>query len=165
MLRPADVADIAFVRSVTGRPENSAFLKDEGETALASYLTDPSARLLIWGEGDPRGFAIFCDIGDPSGAVCLLRLALTAPGQGEGAVFLRVLVDYGFETLKARRLWLDASGENLRAQKAYVRAGFVLEGRLRQHEREPRSGRLMDTLYYGMLREEWEALAPITARP
>ena len=157
MLRPADLGDIGFVRSLAARPENAGFLTDEDETALASYLTDPAARMLIWGQDDPRGFAIFCDIGFPSGAVCLMRLALADPGQGEGKAFLRHLVDYGFQTLGAQRLWLDASGGNIRAQKAYVRAGFTLEGRLRQHEYVPRTGQVIDQLFYGILRPEWEA--------
>ena len=86
-----------------------------------------------------------------------MRLALAAPGQGDGAAFLRALIEFGFGPLNATRIWLDASSENLRAQKAYARAGFVLEGRLRQHEYVPRVGRVIDTLYYGMLRAEWLA--------
>jgi RimJ/RimL family protein N-acetyltransferase len=159
LLRDGTQGDIAFVRALAGSPENAPYLTDEDEPALATYVTDPAARLLIWGDGTARGFAIFCDIGDPSGSVCLMRLALVAPGQGEGAAFLRALIDYGFGTLDARRLWLDTSGENLRAQKAYARAGFVLEGRLRQHEYVPRLGRVIDTLLYGMLRDEWLALS------
>ena len=155
-LRPASLADIGFIKATAGHPDNAAFVTDEDEAGLATYLTDPTARVLIW-QTPARGFAIFCDIGDPSGKVCLMRLALTAPGQGEGAAFLRALVDFGFGALNATRIWLDASGENLRAQKAYTRAGFVLEGRLRQHDYVPRVGRVMDTLYYGMLRVEWLA--------
>ncbi|MCX7287525.1 MAG: GNAT family N-acetyltransferase [Rhodobacterales bacterium] len=161
MLRPAGLADIGFVRSLVGRLENAPYLTDEDDQALAGYLTDPAARMLIWRDDPARGFAIFCDIGAASGAVCLMRLALSEPGRGEGTVFLRRLIDHGFGTLQAKRLWLDASGENTRAQRAYVRAGFLLEGRLRQHEYVPRIGRVIDTLYYGMLRPEWEALEPL----
>lgn len=163
MLRSAGPADIGFVRSLVSRPENAGYLTDEDETALAAYLTDPTARMLIWGDAAPRGFAIFYDIGFPSGAVCLMRLALTEPGQGEGKLFLRKLIDHAFETLQAQRLWLDASGENTRAQKAYARAGFTLEGRLRQHEYVPRIGRVIDRLYYGILLSEWQALEPLPA--
>lgn len=161
MLRAAKLADIGFVRSLASRPENAGFLTDEDEAALARYLSDPEARMLIWGDAPARGFAIFCDVGFPSGAICLMRLALKDPGLGEGKVFLRRLIDYGFETLQAKRLWLDASGGNTRAQRAYLRAGFMLEGRLRQHEYVPRTGQVIDTLYFGMLRAEWEALEPL----
>jgi GNAT superfamily N-acetyltransferase len=162
MLRAAEPADIGFVRSLASRPENAGFLTDEDEAALARYLSDPEARMLIWGPDAPCGFAIFCDIGFPSGAICLMRLALKEPGRGEGKVFLRRLIDHGFEALQAKRLWLDASGENTRAHRAYLRAGFTLEGRLRQHEYVPRIGRVIDTLYFGMLRSEWESLEPLS---
>jgi Acetyltransferase (GNAT) family len=158
MLRAATPDDVPYVRALVRRSENAPFLTDEDEAALAAYITDPTTRLLIWGDPAPRGFAIFCDIGAPSGTVCLMRLALDAPGKGEGAAFLRALIDHGFANLNAQRLWLDCSGENLRAQRAYARAGFVLEGRLRQHDYVPRIGRVIDTLHYGMLRDEWAAL-------
>ena len=160
-LRPGAIEDLGFVRALVRRPENAGFLTDEDETALARYLADPTTRLLIWGTDAPRGFAIFCDLDSRAGSVCLMRLCLDAPGQGEGAAFIRALIDYGFETLQARRLWLDTAGENLRAQKAYARAGFTLEGRLRQHEFVPRIGRVIDSLIYGMLRSEWQALEPL----
>jgi len=160
-LRLGTTGDLGFVCALVRRPENAAYLTDEDETALATYLDSPAARLLIWGDSNARGFAIFCCLDSAAGSVCLMRLCLDAPGQGEGAGFLRALVDYGFGTLHARRLWLDTAGENLRAQKAYARAGFVLEGRLRQHEYVPRVGRVIDTLFYGILRSEWEALDPL----
>lgn len=157
-LRPAGPGDVGFVRALVRRPENAAFLTDEDEPALTAYLTDPAASLLIWGRDAPRGFALFCDLGDPSGAVQLMRLALDQPGQGEGAGFIRALIDHAFGTLQAQRLWLDASGENPRAQRVYARAGFTLEGRLRQHEYRPSIGRVVDVLLYGMLRSEWQSL-------
>ncbi len=158
MLRPATLQDLGFVRALVRRPENAPFLTDEDETALAAYLSNPSARLLIWGEDQPRGFALFCDVGHLSGAVNLMRLALDSPGHGEGAAFLRQLIDHGFGPLQAKRLWLDATGENLRAHRVYSREGFTLEGRLRQHEYRAAIGRVVDVLFFGMLRHEWAAL-------
>jgi RimJ/RimL family protein N-acetyltransferase len=132
---------------------------------LASYLEDPAAQLLIWEtDGRPAGFALFCTVGDPSGGVELRRLALDMTGGGQGQRFLRALLDHGFGTLGAARVWLDASGENLRAMRTYERAGFTLEGRLRQHWYRPTLGRVVDLMLYGMLRAEWEALEPLPAR-
>jgi RimJ/RimL family protein N-acetyltransferase len=157
-LRAAKAQDFPFIRALVQRPENAPFVSDEDETILAGYTTDPTSRLLIWGADAPRGFAIFCDIGDPSGTVNLMRLALDVPGRGEGAAFLHALIDYAFGTLNAQRLWLDTAGENLRAQRAYVRAGFTLEGHLRQHVYHAPVGQVQDVLLYGMLRTEWDAL-------
>ena len=101
--------------------------------------------------------ALYCEIGEPSGRVELRRLALARTGQGEGAVFLQALIDYAFVDLNAQRLWLDASGENPRAQKAYLKAGFVFEGRQRAHWYRPALGRTVDLMLYGMLRDEWRS--------
>lgn len=155
-LRPALSADFGFIRSVAGRAEFAPFITDEDEVALAGYLTSPAARLLIWQDDHgPRGFALYAVPQDSAGVVELRRLALDEPGRGEGAAFLTALIGYAFQDLAAQRLWLDASGENLRAQAAYLRAGFVLEGRLRQHWYRPALGRVVDLLIYGMLRDAW----------
>ena len=165
MLRPATSADFGFIRGLAGRPENAPFITDEDEAALADYLTDATVRLLIWEVGgQPAGYALFCTVGDPSGAVELRRLALDASGGGQGQRFLRVLLDHGFGTLGAARVWLDASGENPRAMRVYERAGFTLEGRLRQHWYRPALGRVVDLMLYGMLRAEWEALEPLSGQ-
>ncbi len=165
MLRPATAADFAFIRAVAGSPDHAPFITDEDETALAAYLGDPAARLLIWeAEGRKAGFALFCEIGEPSGRVELRRLALAEVGGGQGQVFIRALVGHGFARLNARRLWLDASGENPRALRTYERAGFRLEGRLRQHWFRPALGRVVDLVLFGMLREEWESLEPLPTR-
>ncbi len=165
-LRPATVDDFAFIRSLAQRPDYAAFITDEDEVALARYLGDASTRLLVWEDADgPAGYALFCEIGDLSGRVELRRLALARAGKGEGAAFVRVLVDYAFGELQAAKLWLDASGENLRAQKIYERAGFRLEGRLVQHWFRPVLGRTVDVMLYGMLRAEWAEMTLAAPAP
>ncbi len=167
MLRPALAADFGFIRTLVQRPEYSAYLTDEDEQSLAQYAAGPSTRVLIWQnpQGLAAGFALFCDIGAASGAVELRRLALAETGTGQGAVFLNALIDYGFTNLGAQRLWLDASGENLRAQRVYTRAGFTLEGRLRQHWYRPSLGRTVDLMLYGMMRYERHPVAPPCGPP
>ena len=162
-LRPATRADLAFIRSLTGRPDYAPFLTDEDEEGLATYLETSAHRLLIW--GDNQGFALFAQIGEPSGAVELRRLGLASTGQGQSQPFLRALIDYAFRDLAAQRLWLDASSENPRAMAAYARAGFALEGRQRQHWYRPALGRNVDLMLYGMLRDEWQALAALPPAP
>ncbi len=156
-LRPATPDDLGFVRGLTTDPANTPFLGDDDEATLARYLADPAARLLIWDDGTPRGFALFREIGHASGRVELFRLCLATVGGGRGAGFIAALTDFAFDDLGAARLWLDASGENLRAHKVYVAAGFAVEGRLRQHWFRPVPGRAVDMVLYGMLRDEWLA--------
>lgn len=163
-LRPALPGDFAFIRSLAQRPDYGIYITDEDEARLAFYATDPAHRLLIWdADGAAAGFALFAQLDDPSGAVELRRLALDVAGGGRGLGFVQALTDYGFAVLGARRVWLDASGENLRAQKIYARAGYVLEGRLRQHWWRPMLGRNVDLLLYGMLRDEWSGVQGLAA--
>ncbi len=165
MLRPATPADFAFIRGLAGHPDYAPFITEEDETGLTFYLDDPAHRLRIWQDAQgPAGLALYCEIGEPSGRVELRRLALARPGQGEGAAFLQALIAYAFDDLHAQRLWLDASSENPRAQKAYLKAGFVFEGRQRAHWFRPALGRSVDLMLYGILRDEWLARkAPLQA--
>lgn len=156
MLRPALPDDFGFIRALAQRPDYAIYITDEDEARLAFYAGDARHRLLIWeDDGAQSGYALFAEVGEPSGAVELRRLALDVAGGGRGLAFVDALTDYGFSELGAQRVWLDASSENLRAQKVYERAGYRLEGRLRQHWYRPMLGRTVDLMLYGMLRSEW----------
>ena len=50
---------------------------------------------------------------------------------------------------------LTVDARNKRAQACYRKCGFVEEARLRQHRYA--EGELHDTLWMGVLRDEWEA--------
>lgn len=128
-LRTANPADFPFIRRLAQDPANAPFITDEDEAGLAAYLADPTARLMIWQDGgQPAGFVLWCGVGQPAGVVELRRLALAQTGGGRGLGFVRALTDYGFETLGAQKIWLDASGENARAARVYHQAGYRLEG-------------------------------------
>lgn len=157
-LRPATAADFAFIRSLTTDPAYAPFIGDDDEAVLAAFLADPACRLLIW--GDQAGFAILREIGNASGRVELYRLALARISGGEGLRFVQALTDHAFTELGAQRVWLDASGENLRAQRVYEKAGYSREGVLRQHWFRPALGRSVDLVMFGLLRDEWLAARP-----
>lgn len=154
--RPATAADFAFIRSLAGHPDYEPFITDEDEAALATYLAEPTSLLQIWEtNGQAAGFALWCGINAPSGAVELRRLALASTGGGKGLTFVRALTEFGFQNLNAKRIWLDASAENPRAARVYQQAGYTLEGRQRAHWFRPALGRSVDLLLFGMLRSEW----------
>jgi ribosomal protein S18 acetylase RimI-like enzyme len=155
-LRPATAADFGFIRGLTRDPAYAPFVGDTDEAGLAAWAADPAVRVLIW--GDQAGFVVFREVGSPSGAVELFRLALARVNGGGGAGFVRALTDHAFAALGAKRVWLDASGENGRAHRVYVAAGYQVEGRLRAHWFRPVLGRSVDLVIYGMLRAEWQAL-------
>jgi RimJ/RimL family protein N-acetyltransferase len=74
-------------------------------------------------------------------------------GKGFGQDAVRTLVDYAFEHLNMNRVGLYTLADDPRAVGAYRRAGFVEEGRIRQHAWV--RGRYEDELVMSVLREEW----------
>lgn len=54
-------------------------------------------------------------------------------GRGYGSEAIALLVGYGHEKLNLRRIWLRVHGRNERAIRAYAAAGFIEEGRQRDH--------------------------------
>ncbi len=73
--------------------------------------------------------------------------------QGYGTDAVKTLVRFGFDELNLKRVWLRVFDFNKRAVRCYEKAGFVLEGRLRQHHYH--AGQYCDELIMGLLREEW----------
>lgn len=76
-------------------------------------------------------------------------------GHGYGTEALNAVVDFGFGELPLERIWLKVYSHNPRAQKTYVKAGFVAEGVMR-HARRHRGG-FSDSILMSQLRDEWVA--------
>ncbi len=75
--------------------------------------------------------------------------------KGYGTDAIRTLSRFGFEEMNLHRIQLTVDARNVRAQACYRKCGFVEETRLRQHRYA--QGAFHDTLWMGVLREEWEA--------
>lgn len=75
--------------------------------------------------------------------------------QGYGTEVTEMMVNHAFESLNLNRLMLRVNVENPRAQRAYEKVGFQLEGRLRQASLV--HGKPADILIMSILRSEWEA--------
>jgi RimJ/RimL family protein N-acetyltransferase len=76
-------------------------------------------------------------------------------GRGYGTDAMRILLRYAFNELNLRRVGLIVFEYNPRAIRSYEKAGFILEGRIRQVIL--RDGKRWDFLYMGILREDWLA--------
>jgi len=74
--------------------------------------------------------------------------------QGYGTEVMRLLLRVGFETLNLNRIYLRVDAENRGGMRAYEKAGFVLEGRLRQAAYV--DGDYQDLLIMSVLRSEWK---------
>lgn len=84
-------------------------------------------------------------------------------GQGYGTDAVRVMLKYVFCEMNMHRVGLDVMSYNPGAMRAYEKAGFTQEGRLRAYVY--RDGVYYDVIQMSILRAEWESLygyAPVT---
>jgi diamine N-acetyltransferase len=73
--------------------------------------------------------------------------------KGYGSEVMVLLLRHCFETLNLNRAFLRVHTENIRAVRSYEKAGFILEGRLR--EAVYKSGKYEDVLFMSVLNSEW----------
>ena len=122
----------------------------------AAELANPGTLYFALREsGRLAGFAIILQLDDPNRRAHLKRIAVAAPGRGDGARLLRGLIDHLFTETETNRLDLDVFVENDRAKRAYERAGFIAEGVMREHHRTAEGFR--DVWLMSILRREWLA--------
>lgn len=76
--------------------------------------------------------------------------------RGYGTEAMKLVLGYAFEELNLHRVSLNVFDYNGRAIRSYEKAGFVVEGRVREFLH--RNGRRFDLIYMGILREEWERM-------
>ncbi|OLB38342.1 MAG: hypothetical protein AUI01_06415 [Ktedonobacter sp. 13_2_20CM_2_56_8] len=76
-------------------------------------------------------------------------------GHGYGRDAVRVLLDYAFRQRNLHKVWLRVNANNERAIRSYRACGFVEEGRLRKHVWS--NGQYVDSVYMGILSDEWAA--------
>jgi RimJ/RimL family protein N-acetyltransferase len=81
-----------------------------------------------------------------------ISLLPEARGRGIGTTAVTQLVDFGFVRCNLRRVHLQAIASNTGAVRAYEKAGFVVEGRLRQHAWV--RGAYEDVVLMGLLRAD-----------
>jgi RimJ/RimL family protein N-acetyltransferase len=78
-------------------------------------------------------------------------------GGGYGTDALLLLLDYAFDTLDMRRVWLITMTLNQRVLRQMEKIGFLLEAR--QRKATNADGVWYDVVTYGLLREEWPGRA------
>jgi RimJ/RimL family protein N-acetyltransferase len=81
-----------------------------------------------------------------------IALAPEARGRGIGTAAIVQLVEFGFVRRNLRRIHLQAIASNVGAIRAYEKAGFVVEGRQREHAWV--RGAYEDIVLMGILRSE-----------
>ncbi|MCL4465439.1 MAG: GNAT family N-acetyltransferase [Chloroflexi bacterium] len=81
-------------------------------------------------------------------------------GKGYGTETIRLVLDYGFTALGLHNIMLRVHGDNQRAIRAYLNAGFKLIGRRRQAVRS--GGHVLDEVLMDCLATEFDS--PVLAR-
>lgn len=75
--------------------------------------------------------------------------------KGYGTEAVEMILQHGFETLNLNSIYLRVYSTNLRAKRAYEKAGFVLDGTMRQAVYK--HGKYVDVHFMSVLRSEWDA--------
>jgi RimJ/RimL family protein N-acetyltransferase len=84
-------------------------------------------------------------------------LRTSSVGQGFMTESVRVLVEFAFDHLQARRVEINCDVRNEPSRNVAERAGLVLEGRLRNAMLTPQ-GEPGDWLVFSLIPEDWERL-------
>jgi RimJ/RimL family protein N-acetyltransferase len=95
---------------------------------------------------------------DPDNGSVLFHITIgetDAWGHGYGTEAAQLMLQLAFERIGLHRVGLSVFAFNERAIRSYQRAGFRVEGRLR--EAIARDGRYWDEIHMGVLRDEWLA--------
>lgn len=69
---------------------------------------------------------------------------------------IKLMLDFGFNNLKLKRIWGKVVHLNKRSKILVKKIGFKYEGRLRKNTF--RNKKWMDDLIFAFLKEEWEKL-------
>ena len=118
--------------------------------ALAYSIVElPSKRLI--------GFTTFSALDGDNGSV-MFHITIgerDAWGRGLGTEATQLMLHHAFDRLGLHRVGLSVFSYNTRAIRAYEKAGFRVEGRLR--EAIQRQGTYFDEVQMGILADEWVA--------
>lgn len=165
MLRSATLSDIPWIDAQQRRPGLSDWIHYDGPEHLAGFLKDPDVAVHIWEEaGQVAGFAMLSGLARADRVILIRRLLVAEPGRGIGSRFVARLTEHIFAELGAHRVWLDHYVGNDAAAATYARAGFEVEGCLREHGLR-QNGERGSLVLMGLLRRDWEGAADRGADP
>ena len=101
------------------------------------------------------GFTTFSAL-DPDNGSVMFHITIgerDAWGRGLGTETASLMLSHAFERLALHRVGLTVFSYNMRAIRSYEKAGFRIEGRLR--DAIMRDGRYFDEVQMGVLANEW----------
>jgi len=164
-LRPFRSGDEQMIARIENHPDPRRTLfyalpttPGQQQEKLSRLLNDPSTIILIMCRNSDDlaiGQTAFFRIDWISRAAVFYIAIAEAENwsKGYGSEATRLMVNYAFQTLNLNRIQLHVAIENEAGVKSYQRAGFIIEGTLRQamfHQ-----GLYCDFYVMGILRQDW----------
>jgi RimJ/RimL family protein N-acetyltransferase len=136
-LEVAERSDVASIRRIESDPRYDGLVGRWSEERHMEEMALASSRYFVLrdGEGGVAGFALLQGFGDSDRKLHLKRIAVREPDAGLGSILLEALLDELYATTDANRIDLDVFLGNDRARRTYEKAGFLVEGVLRDHHR------------------------------
>ena len=124
-------------------------------TSLLANSKDYTRGIFLTSDGSLVGYAGICNISDfnKSGEYFILIGNKELWGKGIGTSVSQQIIDYGFEKLNLNRIFLTVSEPNIGGILAYKKAGFKIEGRLR--DACFRDGNFHDKIVMSILKSEF----------
>ena len=156
-LQIATADDIPAIMAIERMPGFDAVVGRSTHDQHAEMMAAPSTRYLVLrdGAGGLLGFTLLQRLGESDARVHLKRIAVRDPGARIGSSLLKAAIDWLFTETATNRLDLDVYVDNERARRAYEKAGFTVEGRLREYHLDP-DGSGHDVWIMSVLRREWQ---------
>ena len=151
----ATEADIPAIMTIERSPGFDSLVGRWSAEEHAAEMAKPSARYFIMRDGDqPAGFVMIQRLGEGHGKAHLRRIAVAEPGKGAGIRLINGVLDWLYTETDVNRIDLDVYVENERAKRSYEKAGFQVEGRLRDYHRND-DGTYRDMWLMSILRRDW----------
>ncbi|MDQ4087943.1 MAG: GNAT family N-acetyltransferase [Pseudomonadota bacterium] len=154
---PAAPEDIPAIRAIESDRRYKGLV---GSWPAARHRREMALRssryfVLRAADGAVAGFALLQGFGDPDLKVHLKRIAVREPGSGLGSMLLSGVLDRIYSETDVNRIDLDVFCGNDRARSAYEKAGFKVEGVLREYHRNSDGG-FSDMWLMSVLRRDRE---------
>lgn len=160
VLARAEPSDIAAIRAIEADPLYDGLVGRWTEERHLAEMALPSSLYFVLRDagGEVAGFALIQNLGDSDRKCHLKRIAVREPGTGAGSTLLKGILDRLFTESDVNRIDLDVFVGNDRARRAYEKAGFAVEGVLRDYHRNV-DGSFSSMWLMSVLRRDWELSA------
>lgn len=145
-----------FHRHSAPLPKDDAKLQRILDQEMSSIISESHA--IHWvirdAQGRPWGLLSLCDISITHRRAEVLLGILPGAPIGTAAAAMLMLFQFYFNIMKFNKLVSFIYPENTKSIKSTMHLGFKKEGELRGHTLDPKSGKYLDMLQFGLLKDD-----------